>query len=73
MSCCGQKRQALKQDPASPASTPAPAATGRNPSAPERSAGRANYERAVSRFLARNASRRSNPAGQTPPRRPRTV
>jgi hypothetical protein len=65
MSCCGQKRQALKQDPASPASTPAPGATRHNPSAPARSAGRANHDRAVSRFLTRNSPRRSSPAGQT--------
>ena len=68
MSCCGQKRQALKQNPASPASIPAPGATRPNASAPARPASRANYERAVSRFLARNAPRRSNPAGPTPKR-----
>jgi hypothetical protein len=65
MSCCGQKRQAQKQDPTSPESIPAAGATRRHPSAPARSASRANYERAVSKFLARNTPRRSNPGGQT--------
>jgi hypothetical protein len=71
MSCCGQKRQALKQDPASPAATPARGTTRHHPSAPARSASRATYERGVSRFLARNTRRRSNTAGQTS-RRPGT-